>query len=93
MKTEQDDMLRKLLRDLFGARYSGVVQSRLARAQGYVDGYMAALLRSRIMTQREILAIIAEERSRIAGPSLRATVPSAMDARSSPARKHFSVCS
>ena len=70
MKTEQVDTLRRLLRDLFGARYDGTVHGRLARAQGYVDGYMAALLRSHLLTQREILTIIAEERARVAGPAL-----------------------
>jgi hypothetical protein len=80
MKTEQVDMLRKLLRDLFGARYDGIVQNRLARAQGYVDGYMAALLRSHVLTQREMLTIIAEERARVAGPAIRSTAPAAMNA-------------
>ena len=34
--------LRKLLRDLFTARYQGVDGMRASRAQGYADGYMAA---------------------------------------------------
>lgn len=61
--------LRKLLRDLFSARYQGVDGVRASRAQGYVDGYMAALLASGTISQRQMLAIVAEERSRAAGPS------------------------
>jgi hypothetical protein len=61
--------LRKLLRDLFTARYQGVDGMRASRAQGYVDGYMAALLASGKLSQREMLAIVAEERARAAGPS------------------------
>lgn len=69
MREDQIDTLRKLLRDLFGARYQGVPAARINRAQGYADGYMAALLRGKQLTQRELLAIIAEERARIGGPA------------------------
>jgi hypothetical protein len=62
--------LRKLLRDLFSARYQGVDGLRAARAQGYADGYMAALLASGKLSHREVLAIVAEERARAAGPSV-----------------------
>lgn len=66
--------LRKLLRDLFTARYQGVDGIRASRAQGYVDGYMAALLASGKINQREMLAIVSEERSRAAGPSTQRVV-------------------
>jgi hypothetical protein len=69
MSNNQIDTLREMLRDLFSARYKGVPYARLARAHGYVDGYMAALLRSKELTQRDLLALIAEERTRVAGPS------------------------
>jgi hypothetical protein len=67
MSDEAIVRLRKLLRDLFSARYQGVDGMRASRAQGYADGYMAALLASGKITQREMLAIVAEERSRAAG--------------------------
>jgi hypothetical protein len=70
MRDDQIDTLRKLLRALLGARYGGVPHVRLARAQGYADGYMAALLRCRVINQRELLTIIAEERARVAGPAM-----------------------
>ncbi len=61
--------LRKLLRDLFSARYQGVDGVRNARAQGYADGYMAALLASGKISQRDMLEVVAEERARAAGPA------------------------
>jgi hypothetical protein len=69
MRNDHIDTLRKLLRDLFSARYDGVTGAKLSRAHGYVDGYMAALLRSKVVSQRELLGIIAEERTRVAGPA------------------------
>lgn len=70
MRDDQIDTLRKLLRDLFTARYQGVAAAKASRAHGYVDGYMAALMRSRVLTQREVLTIVAEERARVAGPAM-----------------------
>ncbi len=70
MRDDQVDTLRKLLRDLFSARYGGVEYNRAARAHGYVDGYMAALMRAKVLTQREVLSIVAEERARVAGPAI-----------------------
>jgi hypothetical protein len=75
MREDQIDTLRKLLRDLFSARYQGVPAARLSRAQGFADGYMAALLRSRTLERRDLLNIIAQERARIAGPATAATMP------------------
>lgn len=46
----------------------GAAGPKLARAQGFVDGYMRALLDAKLATQRELLAVVAEERSNINGP-------------------------
>lgn len=73
MREEQINELRGMLRDLFRARYEGVPAAKLSRAHGYVDGYMAALLRAKMITQRELLALIGEERARVAGPALSTT--------------------
>ncbi|MBI5513387.1 MAG: hypothetical protein HY909_06430 [Deltaproteobacteria bacterium] len=67
--------LRVLLRDLFIATEQGVAQARLARAHGYTDGFMKALLRAGLVTQPELLAIVQEERRRIAGPATRSVPP------------------
>ena len=80
MRNDQIETLRKLLRDVFGARYEGVATARITRAHGYVDGYMSALLRSKVLTQREALAIIAEERARVAGPAMAIITPDAVHA-------------
>jgi hypothetical protein len=61
--------LRRLLHDLFVATEQGVAQPRLARAHGYADGYMKGLLQAGIVSQRELLSIVSEERGRVAGPA------------------------
>ncbi len=63
--------LRRMLHDLFVATEQGVAQPRLARAHGYADGYMKAMLQAGIVNQRELLSIVAEERGRVAGPATR----------------------
>jgi len=63
--------LRSLLHDLFVATEQGVAQPRLARAHGYADGYMKGLLQAGIVSQRELLSIVSEERGRVAGPATR----------------------
>ena len=63
--------LRRMLHDLFLATEQGVAQPRLARAHGYADGYMKAMLQAGIVNQRELLTIVAEERGRVAGPATR----------------------
>lgn len=47
---------------------------RASRAQGYADGYMAALLATGKINQREMLAIVAEERTRAAGPAVQRVI-------------------
>jgi len=63
--------LRRLLHDLFVATEQGVAQPRLARAHGYADGYMKGLLQAGLITQRDLLSIVSEERERVAGPATR----------------------
>ena len=71
-KAEMLDQLRTMLRDVLALRADGVAYARLARAHGYIDGYMRVLLEAGIAQQRELLVLIAEERARAAGPSTRA---------------------
>ncbi len=66
--------LRGMLRDVLVAKEAGHAQVRLARAHGYVDGFMKALLDSGLATKAELLELVASERERISGPALR-TLP------------------
>lgn len=63
--------LQRLLHDVFVARADGASYARLARAHGYVDGYMRAMLESGQATKEELLALVAQERARVSGPATR----------------------
>jgi hypothetical protein len=63
--------LRTMLRDMFAASATGGGGARLARAHGYVDGYMRAMLDQGVATKSELLAVVAAERERFAGPAVR----------------------
>jgi hypothetical protein len=63
--------LKTMLRDMFAASAGGARGARLARAHGYVDGYMRAMLDQGVSTKAELLAVVATERERFAGPALR----------------------
>jgi hypothetical protein len=63
--------LRTMLRDMLAASAAGAPGARLARAHGYVDGYMRALLDLGFSTRSELLAVVAAERERFAGPAVR----------------------
>lgn len=65
------DELRGMLRDVFAAQAAGQLHTRVARAHGYVDGFMRALLDSGVAAKSELLEIVASERERISGPALR----------------------
>jgi len=56
--------LRDLLRDVMKARFEGGSYAKLARANGYADGYMRALLDAGLMDQREMLAFVGTERQK-----------------------------
>lgn len=55
-------VLRDLLRQVFVARYDGATYDRLARAHGYADGYMRALIEAGLIEQKDLLTIVNEER-------------------------------
>jgi hypothetical protein len=74
MRSSKADMLaelRRLLHDVFVARAEGAHYNRLARAHGYVDGYMRALLESGHCTKQELLELVALERAAVSGPATR----------------------
>lgn len=68
-KAEMLAELRVMLRDVFAARDAGTSHPRMARAHGYVDGYMKALLDSGIAHKRELLTLVAEQRVSVHGPA------------------------
>ena len=61
--------VREMLRDAWAARSGGQPYPRMARAYGYVDGYMRALLELGSVSKEELLALVAEERRRAGGPA------------------------
>ncbi len=63
--------LRTMLGDVFTAKASGEAYERLARAHGYVDGYMRALLQMGIVSKAELLDLVNAERERSSGPAVR----------------------
>ncbi len=70
-KAEMLADLRVMLTDVFVAKAAGQAYGRLARAHGYVDGYMRALLEAGIVTKAELLEIVAAEREKASGPAMR----------------------
>ena len=70
-KAEVISELRSMLADVFAAKEKGEAYGRLARAHGYVDGYMRALLDIGFVSKAELLDIVNEERDRASGPALR----------------------
>jgi hypothetical protein len=61
--------LRGLLREALVLRCAGVPHARLTRANGAVDGYMRAMLDAGLADQRELLALVAAERTAVGGPA------------------------
>ena len=68
-RTEMLTELETMLHDVFAARAAGTSHPRMARAHGYVDGYMRALLDSGMATKRELLRLVAQQRTVVSGPA------------------------
>lgn len=78
-KASMISTLRGLLQDTFRLRNEGSGYARLAHAQGYADGYMRVLVDSQVVTQSELLTIIAEVRRGVDGPATRVLQADATD--------------
>ena len=63
-KKDLVNTLRTLLRETMKARFEGGAYGKLARAHGYADGYMRALMDAGLVDQRELLTIVGSERQR-----------------------------
>lgn len=70
-KAEMLAELETMLHDIFAARTSGTNYPRMARAHGYVDGYMRALLDSGMASKEELLQLVASKRVQVDGPATR----------------------
>jgi hypothetical protein len=70
-KTELLQNLRSMVRDMLKLRSEGGAYAKLARAHGYVDGYMRVLLDTKAVDQKTLLALVADERRKFDGPSTR----------------------
>ncbi len=68
-KSEMLRELEKMLNDVFAARAAGTAHPRMARAHGYVDGYMKAMLETGVADKKELLRLVARQRERIDGPA------------------------
>lgn len=67
-KTELLDNLRGMVRDMLRLRSEGGAYAKLARAHGYVDGYMRVLLETGVADSKALLELVADERARFDGP-------------------------
>jgi hypothetical protein len=85
-KTEMLENLRGMLRDVLRLRTEGVAYAKLSRAHGYLDGYMRVLLETGLFSQKELLALIAEERNLHDGPATGIVTEDAREARADAAR-------
>ncbi|HNS97551.1 MAG TPA: hypothetical protein PLJ27_15750 [Polyangiaceae bacterium] len=70
-KDQMMQELNGLIRELLELRYRGGDYTRLAHAQGVVDGYMQALLDSGLASREELLALVRQQRAVIDGPATR----------------------
>jgi len=76
-KAEIIAQLREILAEAFRLRAVGASGLRLQRANGYADGYMQLLLDSGVMTKRELLDLVKNERTLVDGPATAVVTASA----------------
>jgi hypothetical protein len=69
-KNELLENLRGMVRDMLRLRSEGGAYAKLARAHGYVDGYMRVLLEAGIADHKALLALVADERRKFDGPAI-----------------------
>jgi hypothetical protein len=69
-KAEMMIELQRMLRDVLAASSAGTRYARVARAHGYIDGYMRVLRDLGVATQAELVELVATQRERIGGPAV-----------------------
>jgi hypothetical protein len=68
-QVELHDILKSLLRDSMRLHAEGAVGARLGQADGYVDGFIRALVESGLSDHATILSLVRDVRREIAGPA------------------------
>ncbi len=56
--------VKELVSDVTRARFEGRAYAKVARAHGYADGYMRALLDAQVVDRTTLLHVITETRQR-----------------------------
>lgn len=59
------ETVRGLIADVTRARFAGGPYAKLARAHGYADGYMRALLDAGLVERSELIVAVGSERERV----------------------------
>ncbi len=70
-QAELHAVLKGLLRDSIRLHAEGAPGSRLGQADGYVDGFIRALVEAGLSDHATILAVIRDARREFAGPATR----------------------
>jgi hypothetical protein len=64
----KEDLLsrvRELVRQVTEARFEGTLYAKLARAHGYADGYMRALMDAGLVDRGELLSVVGSAREEV----------------------------
>ena len=64
-KTELLNRVAALVRQVTEARFEGALYAKLARAHGYADGYMRALMDAELIDRDELLRAVANARREV----------------------------
>jgi len=81
-KDELMGVLGGLLKDVLKARFAGTERAKLARAHGYADGYMRALLDAGLVDQKTLLRVVSESNTAYLAAADREAQGASEDARS-----------
>jgi hypothetical protein len=68
-QVELHEILKSLLRDSMRLHAEGAAGSRLGQADGYVDGFIRALVESGASDHASILKLVRDVRREVAGPA------------------------
>ena len=67
--------LRGMLGEAFALHQKGGAGARLGRTYGIADGFMLALIELGVATQKELHAVVVDERTRRLGPAIQTVQP------------------